>query len=249
MLHYNAAALQKASPLVLREASVGIQSYGGRISAVRIISDFIKACLHEWVGWLTGSLPMAVLAVAALIYPNIIPLPIWAWAILIFVAGYSVAAYRAYRSARMAQLTAEGKLANIAVQRPFVFKNVSVKATPKSNDGFTITVVTLSLENLSEHLIRYRFTRLSAHVNGIKLHVQQIPSRWIFAHGKRIKVYHMTAPKDAIFNFPVNIETEYEIEYDNVPEIRNRISFRRTNDLFTHPNQESINTTLDEDER
>jgi hypothetical protein len=98
-------------------------------------------------------------------------------------------------------------------------------------------------------LIRYRFTKLSGHVNGIKLHVQNIPSKWFFAQGKQIKVYHMPAPKDAIFKFPVNVETEYEIEYDNVPDVKKRVSHKKMNDLFPHQNQDSINTTRDEDER
>jgi hypothetical protein len=53
---------------------------------------------------------MAVIAALALLKPDIAPLPSGIWIFLIFIAGFAVATFRAYRTARCAQLIAEERL-------------------------------------------------------------------------------------------------------------------------------------------
>jgi hypothetical protein len=77
---------------------------------VRIFCDFILALLTEWKVWLTDSVAVVVIAVVAMVRPDIIPLPFWLWFALVFGAGLLVAAFRSYRTARQAQLDAEKKL-------------------------------------------------------------------------------------------------------------------------------------------
>jgi hypothetical protein len=64
---------------------------------ILLVKDFARAIIDEWKDWLTGSLPMAGIAVTSLINPDWIHLPLWTWALLIFVGGLLFAMFRVYR--------------------------------------------------------------------------------------------------------------------------------------------------------
>jgi hypothetical protein len=61
---------------------------------MRAFWKFICAVIKEWQGWLGGSLPMVALAVIGMATP--IAVPLWAWGLLVFVAGLTVANFRVY---------------------------------------------------------------------------------------------------------------------------------------------------------
>jgi hypothetical protein len=77
---------------------------------VAILKDFVFAVLREWKVWLAESAVMIALAVTLLVKPDIAPLPAWLWFVLVFVVGLLVASFKAFKAARMAQLTAEESL-------------------------------------------------------------------------------------------------------------------------------------------
>lgn len=72
-----------------------------------ILKDFIFALFREWKVWLTDSIVMVIIAMALLVKPELAPLPLWLWILIVFGAGLLVASFKAFKAARTAQLTAE----------------------------------------------------------------------------------------------------------------------------------------------
>lgn len=65
-----------------------------------LVQDFTNEIVEEWKGWLTGSLPVASIAITGLVMPEWIHLPLWVWALLIFVADLLLAMFLVYRELR-----------------------------------------------------------------------------------------------------------------------------------------------------
>jgi hypothetical protein len=85
-----------------------------------LVQDFAHEIVAEWKGWLTGSLPMASIAVTALVNPEWIHLPLWTWALLIFVAGLLLAMFRVYRELRQQRDELQQSLNGIGIAGPFM---------------------------------------------------------------------------------------------------------------------------------
>ncbi len=82
--------------------------------------DFAHEIGGEWKTWLTGSGPMAALAVLSLADPEWVRLPAWTWAILIFVAGLVAAMFRVYRDLRRQRDAFRAQIAGLGVAGPFL---------------------------------------------------------------------------------------------------------------------------------
>jgi type II secretory pathway component PulF len=101
------------------------------------VQDFAHEIVTEWKGWLTGSLPMASIAVTSLVNPDWIHFPLWTWALLIFVGGLLFAMFRVYRELRQQRDALQQNLDGIGIVGPFmlvpfsghsdVFRKVSQK--------------------------------------------------------------------------------------------------------------------------
>ena len=76
--------------------TVQILETGLKVQCIVLVQDFAHEIVGEWKGWLTGSLPMAGVAITGLVQPDWIHPPLWAWALLIFVAGLLLAMFRVY---------------------------------------------------------------------------------------------------------------------------------------------------------
>jgi len=87
---------------------------------LRLAFDFAREIIEEWKAWLTGSIPMAGIAILSLVDPEWVRLPIWTWAILIFVAGLVFAMFRVYRDLRWQRDTLDDQVAGIAIAGPFI---------------------------------------------------------------------------------------------------------------------------------
>ncbi len=85
-----------------------------------LLCDFAQEVTEAWKGWLTGSLPMTALAVASLVDPDWIRLPIWAWALAIFVVGLVLAMFRVYRDLRKERDQLKYALARTRFGGPFI---------------------------------------------------------------------------------------------------------------------------------
>lgn len=75
-----------------------------------VFKKFALELLEQWKVWLLSSLPMAVIAVALLLRPDIAPLPLPAWFGLIFGVALLVAVFRVYRENHFKLLAAEEKM-------------------------------------------------------------------------------------------------------------------------------------------
>ena len=92
---------------------------------VLLVQDFVHEIVEEWKGWLTGSLPMASIATAGLVMPEWTHLPLWMWALLIFVAGLLLAMFRVYRDLRQQRDSLQKQLDGIGIAGPFMLIPVS----------------------------------------------------------------------------------------------------------------------------
>jgi len=85
-----------------------------------LVNDFAREIVREWKAWLTGSAPMAGLAVGSLVNPVWTQLPLWAWAFLIFVAGLVSAMFCVYRELRRERDTLRRALGGAGATGPFI---------------------------------------------------------------------------------------------------------------------------------
>ncbi len=87
---------------------------------ILLVQDFAHEIVDEWKGWLTGSLPMAGLATMSLVNPDWVHLPLWTWALVIFVAGLLFAMFRVYRELRRQRDALYERLGSIGIAGPFI---------------------------------------------------------------------------------------------------------------------------------
>lgn len=97
-----------------------------KIQCIVLVQDFAHEIVAEWKGWLTGSLPMAGIAVTSLVNPEWVHFPLWTWALLIFVGGLLLAMFRVYRELRHER---------DALQRSLAALQQSLDAIQQSLDG------------------------------------------------------------------------------------------------------------------
>lgn len=110
-----------------------------KVQCIVLVQDFAHEIVAEWKGWLTGSLPMASIAVTSLVNPEWIHFPLWTWALLIFVGGLLLAMFRVYRELRQQRDALQQSLNGIGIAGPFMlvpFSDVLRKVSKKglSND-------------------------------------------------------------------------------------------------------------------
>lgn len=91
-----------------------------KVRCILLVQDFAHEIVDEWKGWLTGSLPMAGLAIMSLVNPDWVHFPLWAWALLIFVAGLLFAMFRVYRELRRQRDVLHERLGSIGIAGPFI---------------------------------------------------------------------------------------------------------------------------------
>ena len=91
-----------------------------KVRCIRLVQDFVREIVDEWKGWLTGSLPMGCLAIIGLVNSDWVHLPLWAWGLLIFVAGLLFAMFRIYRDLRQQRDALHQSLACLGVAGPFI---------------------------------------------------------------------------------------------------------------------------------
>jgi hypothetical protein len=96
-----------------------------KVQCIVLVQDFVQEIVGEWTGWLTGSLPMASIAVTSLVNPEWIHFPLWTWALLIFVAGLLLAMFRVYRELRNQRDVLQQSLDRIGIAGPFMLVPVS----------------------------------------------------------------------------------------------------------------------------
>jgi hypothetical protein len=197
------------------------------MDTLRLIGEFFLAVVEEWKGWLTGSLPMAVIAMGALIKPEIAPLPIWEWAILVFVAGFVCAVFRVYRSARLDAKALNAQLVQIGLDRPLTFVVPNFGAV-KISDGFLIKRIEFVFENRSDRMISYNVVTLDASVNGIIVAHGPAASGFGYISGRDKTAYSLEVSQgDGFFvTLPITLDMSFGVEYDNVPAISKRVTER-----------------------
>jgi hypothetical protein len=202
---------------------------------VRFLKDFFIAVVEEWKGWITGSLPMAAIAAIALIKPQIAPLPIWEWLILIFVAGFSCAAFRVYRTVRLAEIAAVDKLNAICQERPFTYMNMGAHARQPDgrHDLWQITRIELYFENLGERMLQYLIKELDVEINGIRAKAGVTINEGGYIHARQQQIYGMDISHDGLATMPLTVTFRFMIEYDNVPGIFKRITERKVRYIYT----------------
>jgi hypothetical protein len=91
-----------------------------KVQCIELVQDFTHEIVGEWKAWLTGSLPMAGTAIIGLVQPDWIHLPLWAWALLVFVAGLLLAMFRVYRDLRHQRDALQQSLVGIGITGPFI---------------------------------------------------------------------------------------------------------------------------------
>jgi hypothetical protein len=96
-----------------------------KLRCILLVQDFAQEVVGEWKGWLTGSLPMAGIAVTSLVSPDWVHLQLWMWALLIFVAGLLFAMFRVYRELRSQRDSVQQKLIGIGIAGPFMLVPLS----------------------------------------------------------------------------------------------------------------------------
>jgi hypothetical protein len=205
-----------------------------RDSVVAWIKTFCIEVLEEWKGWVTGSLPMAVLAVIALIYPQIAPLPLWVWLLLIFAGGFVCAVFRVYKKAKIetgnlrAQLEAIGQDRPLAYHAPiFNFDDLAFKKNDLRLKSWGIY-----LENLGEKMLRYSVKGiwLENHKGRRFLH-SPVPDTGGFISARTKMTYSLISSEDhgMLLGHGLGITWTigFEIDYDNVPPINRRTTEQR----------------------
>jgi hypothetical protein len=173
---------------------------------VALFREFILSILEEWKGWITGSLPMAVIAAAALIKPDLAPLPVWQWLILIFVAGLSCAIFRVYKRVRFAELSARKKLDAIAQDRPltFVTMNLHVNQPDGRNNLWAIKRIELVFENLSDRMLEYAMSELEIELAGAKVTAPP-KNRGGYIHARQQQSYGFDISHEGLCSIPLTI--------------------------------------------
>jgi len=96
-----------------------------KVRCILLVQDFAHEIVEEWRGWLTGSLPMAGIAVTSLVSPDWVHLQLWMWALLIFVAGLLFAMFRVYRELRSQRDALQQRLIGIGIAGPFMLVPLS----------------------------------------------------------------------------------------------------------------------------
>ena len=96
-----------------------------KVRCIVLVQDFVQEIVREWKGWLTGSLPMASIAVTGLVNPEWIHFPLWTWALLIFVAGLLLAMFQVYRDLRNQRDVLQQSLDRLSIAGPFILVPVS----------------------------------------------------------------------------------------------------------------------------
>ena len=91
-----------------------------KVRCILLVQDFAYEIVDEWKGWLTGSLPMAGLAITSLVKPDWVHLPLWAWSLVIFVAGLLFAMFRVYRELRRQRDALHERLDRIGLTGSFI---------------------------------------------------------------------------------------------------------------------------------
>ena len=91
-----------------------------KVQCIVLVRDFAREIVGEWKGWLTGSLPMASIAVTSLVNTEWIHFPLWTWALLIFVGGLLLAMFRVYRELRQQRDALQQSLNGIGMTGPFM---------------------------------------------------------------------------------------------------------------------------------
>ena len=100
-----------------------------------LASDFAQDIVAEWKAWLTGSAPMATIAILSLIDPDWVRLPIWTWAILIFVGGLVFAMFHVYSDLRRERDGLRGRIAG-GISGPFLLvPYYGAQAGPERTDA------------------------------------------------------------------------------------------------------------------
>lgn len=94
----------------------------GRLTAecFYLAGDFAQEIMEEWKAWLTGSVPMAIIAILSLVDPDWVRLPLWTWALLIFVAGLVFAMFRVYAGLRRQHDVLRAQIADAGIAGPFL---------------------------------------------------------------------------------------------------------------------------------
>ncbi len=201
---------------------------------MRNIWGFSRAVVEEWKGWITGSLPMAVIAAVALIRPEIAPFPGWAWALLIFVAGYTCAVFRVWRMEHKIHTQLQKQLDDLGSGRPFRYDNLEIRMTPLNNQRAHFTI-SLIFENRGELGIRYRLQSADVKINGIQGPVGNTPynnGRYLHPHEKA--THHLPTVCDVPINmFPSYIDVEFVASYDNDPSVKERSSMRKIKYMYS----------------
>lgn len=95
------------------------------VQCIVLVQAFVQEIVGEWKGWLTGSLPMASIAVTSLVNPEWIHFPLWTWVLLIFVVGLLLAMFRVYRDLRNQRDVLQQSLDRLDIAGSFMLVPVS----------------------------------------------------------------------------------------------------------------------------
>jgi hypothetical protein len=190
---------------------------------MRMALRFTLAVIEEWKGWLSGSLPMVVLATIAWIYPQIAPLPILDWAALVFVAGFACAVFRVYRKA-------QSKLDAISLKRPFMFETFKmVGAGPFGSltQNQYHFLITLCFENRGDEMIDFTMIEAYAEINGVQTSkVLNHHGRFVHPHEK----FSFSLPRAtnvSVPGFPCYVDIFFNVSYDTIEPTKIRYSSRK----------------------
>lgn len=74
--------------------------FQNKASFMSMFLDFLRDLLCAWKAFLAGSFPVVMIAIAALLKPEILPLPIWIWVLLV-VVGLCCGMFQVYRNLRI----------------------------------------------------------------------------------------------------------------------------------------------------
>lgn len=199
-----------------------------------MVRTFCIEVLEEWKGWVTGSLPMAVIAVIALIKPDIAPLPLWAWALLIFVAGFVCAVFRVYRKAKSQYEEIKTKLDIIGLDRPLAYHNGIFNFNePNMRLGkICLQAWGIYLDNLSDKMLKYEIKDIwLENSEGKRFLHKPAPDSGTFISAKTKMTYSLLSIEDDGMFLGNGAGTKwtigFEIEYDNIPPVKRRTMVQR----------------------